>query len=293
LASTMVDTANALVELIGKTRALYLESLQKNIEEIDVTIRGVTAEAREKIQNATTFLYTSQVKVEKTRALLENLAKDTVRRVNTMLHYLSLVKDDWKQDKIAKFMKFQAKDMTNLVERSLSLVKDAENLFQETRVSLAEIKANLEEFDKFLKILANTNSDAFKSESKAIRSEVYPPCCIPCPLCCIAVCVPIVETKISEWKTDLNKLLTIIQANSADVQSLIHKTDEQNKVLGKEVNVLINWGEALHRMSEVNYEFPELELFEFVDVRPVITEKLGDLKKAAENYLSIQAHPTI
>jgi len=284
LAKTMVDTGDKLVDVISKTKALFLDDLDKSIKAINVNIEGITAEAKKDIEEALALLYTSEVKVQNTRAQLEILAKDTIERVNSMLHYLSLVKDDWEAEKIAKFMKFQAKEMTSLVERSLTLIKDAEALFEATQENMANIQAELESFNQFMTNLANTESQAFKDRKASIRKEVYLPCCIPCPPCCI-VCAVTLETKIGEWQKDLNRLITTINNNVGATTKLIDEAIAEKETLGDQVKSLITWGEALHSMSEVDWTFPEAEIFGFADIRPDITQRLVDLKNAAISYL--------
>merc|ERR1712079_391836 len=175
-------------------------------------------------------------------------------------------------------MKFQAKEMTSLVERSVTLIKEAEELYTTTQLDLSEVQAKLESFNKFMANLLDSNSEAYKDRVETIRLEVYLPCCIPCPLCC-AVCAGVLETEIGKWKSALENLQTTIRNNRAEVVKL-----------GKEVGSLINWGEALHRMSQVDWTFPEAEIFGFADVRPEVVKKLDNLKKAAENYLAINAN---
>jgi len=289
MAVVIVDTAGKLVDIIGKTKALYLDEIEKSINKINVNVEGVTAEARKQIEEATASLYKSQVKVQKTRALLENLAKATIDRVDSMLYYLSKVKDDWSAEKISKFMKFQAKEMTSLVERSVTLIKEAEELYTTTQLDLSEVQAKLESFNKFMTNLLDSNSEAYKDRVETIRLEVYLPCCIPCPLCC-AVCAGVLETEIGKWKSALESLQTTIRNNRAAVVKLTKEAKETKERLGKEVGSLINWGEALHRMSQVDWTFPEAEIFGFADVRPEVVKKLDNLKKAAENYLAINAN---
>ena len=288
MALIIVDTADKLVDVIGKTKALYLDEIEKSIKKINVNVEGVTAEARKQIEEATASLYKSQVKVQKTRALLESLAKTTIDRVDSMLHYLSKVKDDWSAEKISKFMKYQAKEMTSLVERSVALIKEADELYTTTQLDLSDIQAKLESFNQFMVNLRNKNSAAYKDRVETIRLEVYLPCCIPCPLCC-AVCAAVLETEIGKWESALESLQNSIKNNQAAVTKLTNEAKETIERLGQEVVSLIDWGDALNRMAQVDWTFPEVEIFGFADVRPDLVKKLDSLKKAAENYLKINS----
>jgi len=287
MAKTLVEAADKLVDVIGKTKEMYLGDLSKSIKDINLNVEGITAEAKKEIEGATTLLYTSEVTVQKTRAVLENLANDTIDRVNSMLHYLEKVKDDWETDRIVKFMKFQAKEMTGLVERSLSIIKEADNLYTTIQNHLATIQSKLETFNTQMTTLADASSAAHKERVKTIRLEVYIPCCL-CILCC-PVCAVTLETEIGKWKAALTALLSTVGNNKATVTKLTNEAIDEKKRLGQEVVSLITWSGALHRMSEVDWTFPDAEIFGFDDARPELVSKLDKLKAAAVNYLAINS----
>merc|ERR1712142_99225 len=288
MAKTMVETADKLIDIIGKTKTLILEDINENIKKINLKIQGITDEAREEVFGALNLLYTSEVKVQKTRALLESLAVDTVHRVDEMLHYLPKVKDNWPATTISKFMHFQAKKMTVLVERSLALIKDAEELYGETQTNLANIQARLENFDTFMLRLIDENSVGHQKEINAIRQDVYIPCCI-CPICC-AVCALTLEIEIGKWGRQLQALNAVIRENKERVTSIANEAKSQRDRLGREVVNLINWSVTLHGMSDMDWTFEEAEIFGFADVRPELVNKLGNLRKAAQDYLAINAN---
>jgi len=284
--STIINTADKLVDVLSKTKTLLLKNLEKAIKEIDVTVKGITADAKKNIEDATSLLYTSEVKVQKTRQILEALAKETVERVNSLLYFLGKVKDDWDAAKIEKYLHFQAKKMTLLVDRSLTLLEEADELYTTTRENLAKIRARLEAFNIDMKILADDNSDRFKDEVQDMRLKIYLPCCIPCPFCC-PICAIGLETAVNEWKSSLNRLLNTIKGNKEVTTRLQDEAKATQDKLGEEVGALIIWGGALNRMSEVDWTFEEAEIFGFADVRPELVNKLDNLKRAAQNYLAI------
>ena len=111
------------MNLINKTKEVILGDLEKKIKDIKLNVDGITKEQRENIELALAELYKSENDIQETRAILETLAEETIRRVDSMISYLGKVKDDWEAEKISKFLKFEAKKMTQLVDRSLDLLK--------------------------------------------------------------------------------------------------------------------------------------------------------------------------
>merc|ERR1712142_288507 len=198
------------------------------------------------------------------------------------------LKDNWPATTISKFMHFQAKKMTVLVERSLALIKDAEELYGETQTNLANIQARLENFDTFMLRLIDENSVGHQKEINAIRQDVYIPCCI-CPICC-AVCALTLEIEIGKWGRQLQALNAVIRENKERVTSIANEAKSQRDRLGREVVNLINWSVTLHGMSGMDWTFEEAEIFGFADVRPELVNKLGNLRKAAQDYLAINAN---
>jgi len=288
---TMIDSTDKLVDVIAKTKALYLGDLEHSIKSINTNIGGITAEAKKNIEAATSLLYTSEVEVQNTRAILDNLAEDTLERVKEMLHYVSKVKDDWSAERISKYLKFQAKKMTQLIERSLTSINDAEKLYHVTQENLAIIQAKLETFNKQMKNLADEKSAAYKKRTLEIRAAVYATCCLPVwpTLFACPVCVAVVETTISKWKSALAGLLKTIGNNEKVVDGLSKEAKYQKEKLGQEVGSLVKWSGALHRMSDTDWTFEEVEIFGFADVRPELVHKLNKLQEAAKNYLAINS----
>ena len=122
-AKTIIETADSLLNLINKAKEVILGDLEKKIKDIKLNVDGITKEQRENIELALAELYKSENDIQETRAILETLAEETIRRVDSMISYLGKVKDDWEAEKISKFLKFEAKKMTQLVDRSLDLLK--------------------------------------------------------------------------------------------------------------------------------------------------------------------------
>ena len=294
--STIIDAASQLLDVIDKTKAMYLDDLKKSIDKINVNVEGITAEAKKNIEEARTLLYTSEVKVQKTRAVLENLAEETITRVDTMLYFLSKVDDDWEVDKIAKYLSFEAKKMSWLVDRSLTLIKAANDLYDETRVDLAGVLAKLESFNTFMKTLGDSSSAAYKERVKKIRAIVYGTCCtvgaVYCPACCL-VCAVTTESEISKWKSSVTSLQTTINVNKAGTTKLINDAEATQDKLGKEVTVLLKWQSNLVAMSQVDWKFEEAELFGFPDVRSELAKSLDNLKNGAKKYLAINSQKNL
>ena len=289
MVKTAIESADKLVDVINKTKAVFLDDLESKIKSINTQIGGIREESKKNIAEALELFYVSEVKVQKTRSLLETLAKETIVRVNSMLTFLDKVQDDWEVEKIAKFMKYQAKKMTELIDRSLGMIKEAEELYMDVGTKLGEIQAKLEAFVKECENLKDSNSAAFKSRVKDIRMKVYIPCCALTLGAACPICVGILENEISKWKGALNELLAILNNNVNDASTLADKAKEQRERLQKEVASLLNWASALHVMSGVDYNFPEAEIFGFAEVRPDLNMNLQNLKDAASDYLTINA----
>jgi len=292
MVKTTIESADKLVDVIKKTKAVFLGDLEKKIKAINTKIDGIKEESKKNLRDSLVLFYTSEDKVHKTRSILEALAKETIIRVNSMLHFLDKVPDEWEAKKIAKFMKYQAKKMTELIERSLNMIKEAEDLYMDVAKKLGEIQGKLEAFKEDCKNLANSESAAYKARVKDIRIKVYVPCCIASLGVACPICAGILENEISKWKGKLNELTSLLNNNVAQVTTVADKAEKQRKKLREEVGSLLNWSSALHVMSGVDYTFPEAEIFGFADVRPDLEMNLNNLKEAASVYLKINANKT-
>jgi len=292
MVKTAIESADKLVDVINKTRAVFLGDLETKIKAINTEIGGIKEESKENIREALELFYTSEVKVQKTRSILEALAKETVVRVDSMLNFLDKVEDDWEHERIVKFMKFQGKKMTELIERSLVMIKEAEALYMDVGTKLGVIQAKLEAFVTDCNNLKDSESAAYKSRVDDIRKKVYLPCCIASLGLACPICVGILENEISKWKGEMKELTSLLDNNVAQVTVLADKAKEQREKLTKEVGSLLNWASALHVMSGVDYTFPEAEIFGFADARPELHMNLNNLKDAASVYLTMNANET-
>lgn len=284
-AKTIIETADSLLDVIEKTKGIIIGDLQKEIDKIRTDVDGITEEAKKNIQEATTELYSTEVDVQRTRNVLESLAKETVTQVDSMLYYLEKVDDDWEAEKIAKFLRFQAKKMTELIERSLTLLEAADKLYADVQHRLSAVRAKLEAFRTTVTTLLDTSSQAYADKKKDYRLAVYIPCCVVSLGLACPVCVGILERKIAEWGDELNLLKNTINQNVAATDTLNNNVKENLEKLAKEVKHLVAWGAALNRVARIDYEFPEAELFGFADVRPRVYQALENLKTAANGYL--------
>lgn len=290
MVKTTIESANQLVDVINKTKAVFLNDLEDRIKSINTEIGGIKEESKKTIKEALELFYTSEVRVQKTRSILETLANETIVRVDSMLYYLGKVEDDWEIEKIVKFMKFQGKKMTELIERSLVMIKEAEELYMDVGTKLAVIQANLEAFENACSNLKDSESAAYKSRVDDIRKKVYLPCCIASLGLACPVCVGILENEISKWTGELVALTSLLDNNVKKVNGLKNEAEKQRDKLSKEVGSLLNWASALHVMSGVDYTFPEAEIFGFPDARIDLESNLNNLNEAASAYLTLNAN---
>ena len=174
--------------------------------------------------------------------------------------------------------------MSELVARSLDLLKVTTNLYINTQKELINIKAQLSSFQNTLQDLANQNSRAHKERVKSIRLKVYLPCCIPCPIYC-AVCAITLETVIGDWKAAINKMTGIVDHNGKLTAKITAGIEDMLGGIGNDLKLIIQWQGALIAVDAIDYTFPEAEIFGFADSKPPVIESLKNLKKAANNYL--------
>jgi hypothetical protein len=284
MAKTTIDAAGGMIDVMERVKTIVLGGLEDEIKQINSDIDGVNAEQRQNIIEVKTELILAKQNIERTRALLETLADETINRVDHMVHYLGLVKEDWEADKIAKFLKYQATKMAQLIHRSMILLNEADELYQKTTMQLGPMKVKLEVFSTYINHILEDDSTEYKNKAKTLRLEVYLPCCIPCPICC-PICAAGVETKIGEWKDKLKGLETVIRRSQTATKSVLTDVDKTLNFLKNEAKLIIKWQGQLILVSEVDYTFPEAEIFGWKDTQPEVIATFNGLKTAAQNYL--------
>lgn len=284
----IVGAGDKLADIIRKTKDFYVSEIESQIKKINLHVEGINKEQRTTMEKARSKISHVERRIVLARANLESLAEETITRVNSMLHYLSLIGDDWSSTKIEKFLRFQAKKMSQLIDRSLILLNEAKDLYIKTGESLDDVKASLTSFQTFVENLASTNSAAHKKTVQEYRLAVYLPCFLACPVCApiaAAVCVTALETEISKWKSALDNLNSIVNNNNlltgkslCHVQTLLGDMDKDTKLITK-------WQSALSPVKDVDWTFEPVEIFGFNDFSVPVIKSLNNLMVAAQNYL--------
>jgi len=290
IAQAVIETANGLVDTVDKVKTFVLGDLEKQIQDMNLKVDGITAEYRKLIEEALKELYQSKVHIDRTSTLLELLADETIRKVDDMVLWLKKVDPNWDEDKIRLFLKFQAKSMADLVERSMTHLHEVDKLYSDIQMKLGTIKAKLVSFQTYVEILTDENSQAFKDKKKDIRMKVYIPCCatlVGCPFC-----VATLETYIKGWQRDLDNLKNTLWKNGQNCESILNDVNDTSKFLSNEIKLVLKWQSALIDVANIDYYPDEAEIFGFAEARPRIVSSLQNLRLAAENYLQSHAQST-
>ena len=283
-AGAIIDSADKLVGIIGKLKKMFLGDLETAINKINLDVDGITLEKKETMRHALKKLFDAKDNVENTATQLEILARDTIDRTDDMKYYLDKVKEDWDHVKIAKFIHFEAKKMAEFIERSTDLIAEATKLYTDTQKNMNSIKTDLIVFQDFVTDLANQNTKAYKDQVETYRLAVYIPCCVPCPLCCIA-CAATLETIIADWGSALGKLTSILDSNNKLTEDILMDIGGLLDFVKKDLKLVLVWGNQLAKISNEDFTIPEAELFGFTDAVKPTLKSLESLKGAAVNYL--------
>jgi len=285
VASAVIGSANEITEVLMTIKDVILQELDDNIKSIKVDIDGVHQQQKDNMKYALKEVYKAEINIQSTKVQLQQLAKKNVRGVDRMLRYFNLVKENWESAKIEKFLKFEAKKMSQMVDRSLQLLEKAEKLYSQTKMSLAEVRAKMEVFNDHILVLSDERSDAYKKRVKAIRLKVYIPCCVlATPIGC-GFCAGVLESYINKWKKELKSLKSTIAKNSKVISGLVTNVKNNLEFLKKEEKIIATWSGALHEMKNADWTFEAAEIFGFAEAKVEIVSSLKNLKRAAENYL--------
>jgi len=285
VASAVIGSAKEISEVLINIKDVILQELDDNIKSIKVDIEGVHQQQKDNMNFALAEVYKAEINIQSTKVQLQQLAKENVRGVDRMLRYLNLVKENWDSAKIEKFLKFEAKQMSQMVDRSLQLLERADKLYSETKISLAEVRAKMEVFNDHILDLSNERSEAHKSRVKAIRLKVYLPCCIIGNIFTCPVCAGILEDQVNKWKNELKSLQSTIAKNSKVISGLVTSVKKNLEFLKNEEEIIAKWSGALHEMKNADWTFEAAEIFGFTEIKVEIVSSLNNLKRAAENYL--------
>merc|ERR1719228_1949097 len=165
---------------------------------------------------------------------------------------------------------FEAKKMSAFLKRSTDKIKEALKLYDETQRHLNTVRAHLEEFQKTVEALADHNSEAFKKRKSDMRKKIYLPCCIPCPLCCVA-CAATLESEIKKWSRQVDNLNGVLRRNDQITGGLLKDVKEIHDFVTADVKLVIEWDAQLAKVSSIDFTIPEAEIFGFKDsIEPVV-----------------------
>jgi hypothetical protein len=283
-----VEAALKLIAVIENTRTVFLDRLIKNIRNVKYNIDGLSEKEKENMKNATEWLLIADNKAKNANNEMEVLALDTVNRVKQMLYYMTFVQDNWDRTHLTAYFKYQATLMTNLIERSLVMQKEADELYKSVQTDLSKIEARLLAFKDICENLADKKSEAWKKKEEEVRLAVYVPCaasvaiaCIPC----LATCVATVETTLAVLNHKVKELVGVMRGNVNTANALVMQTEDERDTLEGQIKSLLRWGSTLHEMSEWDYTFPQRDFMTWPAIKRDLQLQLNNLKNAAFNYL--------
>jgi hypothetical protein len=271
-----------------------LEDIEKSLNVVKDHYMAVSKDKKYEIIDVLENVRNAKSESRSLKLVLDNLAKSTILRVDSLKKALKKFENAAKDDKnIQRYFFKIVRNMKNLLRRSDQKLKDALEKYKSLTIKLNAIKSVADKFviqlDDFMKM----KDGELQKWIDKYRAEAYggtAACVVFLPLCPIlyAATSAGVETTIGNVKEDLKKQKSKFRIVKNAITKLIGQVDNGLKFIEEEEPLIRNWA--------IQVEFVEDELPSAEDlVKDIKTgyadleelrRLLDELRKACQQYIS-------
>ena len=215
---TCIDDGKIIVTVLDEVKKTLLDpilgAIQKEINNINATIDGLEADAKEKVRDAFKKLLDCENCILYNRRVLMELANDTISRSRDWKQYLELLEDEDSvsdEEALTETLDTAEEDFISLQNRVKEQLEEAKKSYEEALDNLTIVKADLKCFVDAVKAL-EAHAYADGGYANTLRKQVYrsmTATVIGRPIAMAIgyeIAAAIVEVKISEWERAIKKL---------------------------------------------------------------------------------------
>jgi len=282
-----------------------MKKTEKKMEEITELIGSVGRETIRITKDVYTKYRATRKNVRAARRRLRSLADKTKTACEDLELYLEGWDNEYDNQEKKFYLQEQLSIMEALVTESITILKEAEKIYETAIDNIDGVNANLQDFGREMKKMLDTQSAEYNSWTTALRGSVYGTNgvvsigllvgdCLGCLGICSSVgnaitwgtTISIVEANIATVTAKLEELEVLVESASADVNALRNTIPQLIQALEHELNIVSDWRRDAEKLDE-KLDTLDLEKFARMSLyRRSFEKKLVALRESAENYLN-------
>jgi len=281
-----------------KKAEIKMQELTERIGSAGITATNVTKEAFEKYDKV-------KSDVRGARRKLRSLADKTKTACEEMEIYLQGWANEVDNGDKRSYLKEQLTIMEELTKESITLLREAEVIYESSIDNIEGVNRNLRDFSKDMKRMLNTSSQEHETWTARLRGGVYSSSGVLSVGLLVAdfmggfgafslvgnainwgTSIPIVEVNIAKVTKKLEELEALGESVVEDIEGIKTTTGDLIRGLERELDIVSDWkNDALvmdKKLDRIDLlKFERLPLYRDIFAREVVA-----LREAAEEYLN-------
>jgi len=195
--------------------------------------------------------------------------------------------------------------LKRLMDKSKTVLKTAQEKYNSLLDIWAEIGSDISDFKDKIKEMTEEESETYKKWTKELREKAYLHVLVPVTVGmvvadvfgCLGFCsgvittgswtvsVATVETKIAEYKAELQALQEQTKLAVKDLDTLDDASENAIGILSTELELINNWSMAVERVEKSMAIFTPDQLKEYAAYKDKFIIGISKLRKSAGNFI--------
>lgn len=257
MAEAVVESAKKLTSVMQKLETNLLQPFviyaESEIRGISGDLKGLSSSEKSKLNDAKSKLRAAKSDINKVRATLKGLARETVTKAGVLK--VDLKNTLWSSgEKQINTLKSTAGKMKSLLDRSKGILQKAISEYERVTNVMAVVKSKLGSFSTSVTNLASSRSAAHDRACRELRTKAYAGATAGWAggpigyLIAMGIAAGVAESQINNWKNAVNRLRSKCASTVARVNGVVDKVSKGSKVLHAEAYLIRQWDNKVAAM---------------------------------------------